>query len=142
MNRIEKREEIPKWLNKEQALRYIQKQGYKLSSSKLYKLSATDNIPCHRSGRNLYFFAEELDKWLNNQIEEEDKTSQNLSTQSIQLIIKSAQKRQEINNMNSNNIPMINHPYKTAKGLKRYVRDILKQVQQEETLKKIMRISI
>ena len=31
MNRIEKREEIPKWLNKEQALRYIQKQGYKLS---------------------------------------------------------------------------------------------------------------
>lgn len=93
MNRIEKREEIPKWLNKEQALRYIQKQGYKLSSSKFYKLSATDNIPCHRSGRNLYFFAEELDKWLNNQIEEEDKTSQNLSTQSIQLIIKSAQKR-------------------------------------------------
>lgn len=88
-----KREEIPKWLNKEQALKYIQKQGYKLSSSKLYKLSATDNIPCHRSGRNLYFFAEELDKWLNNQIEEEGKTSQNLSTQSIQLIIKSAQQR-------------------------------------------------
>ena len=93
INRIEKREEIPKWLNKEQALKYIQKQGYKLSSSKLYKLSATDNIPCHRSGRNLYFFAEELDKWLNNQIEEEGKTSQNLSTQSIQLIIKSAQQR-------------------------------------------------
>ena len=93
INRIEKREEIPKWLNKEQALKYIQKQGYKLSASKLYKLSATDNIPCHRSGRNLYFFAEELDKWLNNQIEEEGKTSQNLSTQSIQLIIKSAQQR-------------------------------------------------
>lgn len=93
INRIEKREEIPKWLNKEQALKYIQKQGYKLSLSKLYKLSATDNIPCHRSGRNLYFFAEELDKWLNNQIEEEGKTSQNLSTQSIQLIIKSAQQR-------------------------------------------------
>ena len=34
-----------------------------------------------------------LDKWLNNQIEEEGKTSQNLSTQSIQLIIKSAQQR-------------------------------------------------
>lgn len=30
INRIEKREEIPKWLNKEQALKYIQKQGYKL----------------------------------------------------------------------------------------------------------------
>ena len=85
MNRIEKREEIPKWLNKEQALKYIHKQGYKLSSSKLYKLSATDNIPCHRTGRNLYFFAEELDKWLSDQIEEK--------TQSIQLIIKSAQKR-------------------------------------------------
>jgi len=36
---------------------------------------------------------------------------------------------------------MINHPYKTAKGLKRYVRDILKQVQQEETLKKIIDVS-
>ena len=36
---------------------------------------------------------------------------------------------------------MINHPYKTAKGLKRYVRDILQQVQQEETLKKIIDIS-
>ena len=93
MNRIEKREEIPKWLNKEQALKYIHKQGYKLSSSKLYKLSATDNIPCHRTGRNLYFFAEELDKWLSDQIEEKKRMSQNLSTQSIQLIIKSAQKR-------------------------------------------------
>lgn len=31
INRIEKREEIPKWLNKEQALKYIQKQGYKLT---------------------------------------------------------------------------------------------------------------
>ena len=41
-------------------------------------------------------------------------------------------------NSNNNNIPMINHPYKTAKGLKRYVRDILQQVQQEETLKKII----
>ena len=44
-------------------------------------------------------------------------------------------------NSNNNNIPMINHPYKTAKGLKRYVRDILQQVQQEETLKKIIDIS-
>lgn len=32
INRIEKREEIPKWLNKEQALKYIQKQGYKLEN--------------------------------------------------------------------------------------------------------------
>ncbi len=38
--------------------------------------------------------------------------------------------------MSSNNIPMVNHPYKTAQGQKRYVRDILLQVQKEETLKK------
>ena len=42
--------------------------------------------------------------------------------------------------MSSNNIPMVNHPYKTAQGQKRYVRDILLQVQKEETLKKMIDI--
>lgn len=35
---------------------------------------------------------------------------------------------------------MVNHPYKTAQGQKRYVRDILLQVQKEETLKKMIDI--
>ena len=38
----------------------------------------------------------------------------------------------------NNNIQMPNHPFKTAQDVKRYVRDILLQVQQEETLKKII----
>lgn len=36
---------------------------------------------------------------------------------------------------------MVNHPYKTAKDQKRYVRDILLQVQQEETLQKMVDIT-
>ena len=41
----------------------------------------------------------------------------------------------------NNNIQMPNHPFKTAQDVKRYVRDILLQVQQEETLKKIIDIT-
>ncbi|WP_462360647.1 helix-turn-helix domain-containing protein [Paraprevotella clara] len=60
MTRIEKPEEIPKFMNKEQALKYIRKQGYEISSSKFYKMSAKDSIPCHRSGRKLYFFCRRI----------------------------------------------------------------------------------
>ena len=60
MARIEKPEEIPKFMNKEQALKYIRKQGYEISSSKFYKMSAKDSIPCHRSGRKLYFFCRRI----------------------------------------------------------------------------------
>ena len=41
----------------------------------------------------------------------------------------------------NNSIQMPNHPFKTAQDVKRYVRDILLQVQQEETLKKIIDIT-
>lgn len=93
MTRIEKPEEIPKFMNKEQALKYIRKQGYEISSSKFYKMSAKDSIPCHRSGRKLYFFAEELDGWIKKQFETESQTSRDFKSQSIQQIIKSAQKK-------------------------------------------------
>jgi hypothetical protein len=93
MARIEKPEEIPKFMNKEQALKYIRKQGYEISSSKFYKMSAKDSIPCHRSGRKLYFFAEELDGWIKKQFETESQTSRDFKSQSIQQIIKSAQKK-------------------------------------------------
>lgn len=89
MARIEKPEEIPKFMNKEQALKYIRKQGYEISSSKFYKMSAADSIPCHRSGRKLYFFAEELDGWIKQQFEAKSQTSRDFKSQSIQQIIKS-----------------------------------------------------
>lgn len=92
MARIEKPEEIPKFMNKEQALKYIRKQGYEISSSKFYKMSAADSMPCHRSGRKLYFFVEELDGWIKQQFEAKSQTSRDFKSQSIQQIIKSAQK--------------------------------------------------
>ena len=88
MARIEKPEEIPKFMNKEQALKYIRKQGYEISSSKFYKMSAADSIPCHRSGRKLYFFAEELDGWIKQQFETKSQTILNFKSQSIKQIIK------------------------------------------------------
>ena len=133
MARIEKPEEIPKFMNKEQALKYIRKQGYEISSSKFYKMSAADSIPCHRSGRKLYFFAEELDGWIKQQFETKSQTILNFKSQSIQIKIRIMKK--------NNNIQMPNHPFKTAQDVKRYVRDILLQVQQEETLKKIIDIT-
>lgn len=89
MARIEKPEEIPKFMNKEQALKYIRKQGYEISSSKFYKMSAKDSIPCYRSGRKLYFFAEELDGWIKQQFETKSQTIRNFKSQSIKQIIKS-----------------------------------------------------
>ena len=88
MARIEKPEEIPKFMNKEQALKYIRKQGYEISSSKFYKMAAADSIPCHRSGRKLYFFAEELDGWIKQQFETKSQTIRNFKSQSIKQIIK------------------------------------------------------
>ncbi len=90
-DKIEKSEEIPKWLNKEQALEYIQRQGYMISSSKFYKMSAQDTIPCHRSGNRLYFLIKELDEWLEKQID--NKKSKNIDFHSVQEIIKSAQNK-------------------------------------------------
>lgn len=90
-DKIEKPEEIPKWLNKEQALEYIQRQGYMISSSKFYKMSAQDTIPCHRSGNRLYFLIKELDEWLEKQID--NKKSKNIDFHSVQEIIKSAQNK-------------------------------------------------
>lgn len=93
--RIEKPEEIPKLLDKEQTLRYLHKMGYVISSSKLYKMTQVNEIPCHRSGRKLYFLPEELSEWLDNQIVERVQTDRNLSNQSIQIIIKSAQNKRK-----------------------------------------------
>ena len=82
--RIRNPEEIPKYLDINQALLYLGK-------SKLYKLTSGNNIPCHKSDNRIYFFPQELDSWLSSQIEKKSETSQNFSDQSKQFIIKTAQ---------------------------------------------------
>ena len=47
--RIRNPEEIPKYLDINQALLYLGKLGFLISRSKLYKLTSGNNIPCHKS---------------------------------------------------------------------------------------------
>jgi len=67
MQRIEKPEEIPKYLSLEQALLYLEKKGFLVSKSKLYKMTSGDIIPCHKNGNRIYFLPEELNDWLEKQ---------------------------------------------------------------------------
>lgn len=93
LQRIEKPEEIPKYLDVEQALLYLKKQGYSMSKSKLYKLTAQRNIPCHKSDGRVYFTSQELDNWVTSQIEDNDKNRQCLLSQSVQSTIKCINKK-------------------------------------------------
>ena len=90
--RIEKPEEIPKYLSLEQTLLYLEKKGFLVSKSKLYKMTSGDIIPCHKNGNRINFFPEELNDWLEKQFGTMGGTSQYLSDQkTINNIIKSAQ---------------------------------------------------
>ena len=66
--KIEKREEIPKYLNTENALAYLKNIGFSMSKSKLYKLTALKSIAVHKNGNNLLFLQKELEQWFESQI--------------------------------------------------------------------------
>ena len=66
--KIEKREEIPKYLNTENALAHLKNIGFSMSKSKLYKLTALKSIPVHKNGNNLLFLQKELEQWFESQI--------------------------------------------------------------------------
>ena len=66
--KIEKRDEIPKYLNTENALAYLKNIGFSMSKSKLYKLTALKSIPVHKNGNNLLFLQKELEQWFESQI--------------------------------------------------------------------------
>lgn len=54
-NQIEKPDNIPKYLNIDAAIRYLNKQGISISKSTLYKRSASGMIPTHKIENRLYF---------------------------------------------------------------------------------------
>lgn len=88
LKRIMKPEDVPKmFLNFDETLSNFLIQGYKMSKSRLYKLTSSNSIPYSKVGNKLLFCKEDLDQWLNNQIirNENDSLMTNLS------IIKSAQ---------------------------------------------------
>ena len=67
--KIEKREEIPKYMNTETALEYLRKTGLTISKSELYKLTASNSIPVYKEGNSLFFTQQELDKWCEENIQ-------------------------------------------------------------------------
>lgn len=90
--KIEKKEEIPKYFDKKQALRHMANSGIKISESKLYKMTSQNNIPYHKSGNKLYFMPEELDEWMNEQIIGKGEINKHFS---IQTIINKNQKKKK-----------------------------------------------
>ena len=63
-NHIEKPDNIPKYLNIDETVRYLNKQGISISKSTLYKRSASGLIPTHKIENRLYFNPVELLKIL------------------------------------------------------------------------------
>lgn len=59
-NQIEKPDNIPKYLNIDAAIRYLNKQGISISKSQIYKLSSRGEIPVIKIENRLYFNPIEL----------------------------------------------------------------------------------
>ena len=60
--RIKKPEEIPKYLSIKQAKLYLEKKGFLVSESELYKMTSESKILFYQSGNRNYFFPEEHEK--------------------------------------------------------------------------------
>ena len=73
--RIEKPEEIPKFMDKCGLLKYATSLGVAMSESKLYKMTSRKEIPVHKNGSRIYFLVEEIDKWLDEQIMEKESSA-------------------------------------------------------------------
>lgn len=66
--KIEKPEEIPKYLDLKKALTLMNGLGYPISRSTLYKMTSTSRIPHHKINSKLLFDAEELKEWCDDAI--------------------------------------------------------------------------
>lgn len=90
---IGKPEEIPKYLDVTRTLLYLEKRGISISRSKLYKMTAGNKVPYKKMDNKLYFFPEELDNWLSDQVRAKEKPSQSPLFISTQNIIKSSRNK-------------------------------------------------
>ena len=66
--RIKKTEEIPKYLFIKQAKLYLEKKGFLVSESELYKMTSESKILFYQSGNRNYFFPDEQEEWLQEQL--------------------------------------------------------------------------
>lgn len=60
LEKVSKPEQIPKFLNIDDAVAYLQSQGIRISKSTLYKRSALGLLPIHKIDNKIYFIPEEL----------------------------------------------------------------------------------
>ena len=90
---IGKPEEIPKYLDVTRTLLYLEKRGISISRSKLYKMTAGNKVPYKKMDNKLYFFPEELDNWLSDQVRAKEKPSQSPLFISTQNIIRSSRNK-------------------------------------------------
>lgn len=63
---IQKREEIPKYMDIDKTVAELRKQGIQISKSTLYKKSATGLIPVHKIDNKIYFILSELQNTITN----------------------------------------------------------------------------
>lgn len=73
--RIKKPEEIPKYLSIKQAKLYLEKKGFLVSESELYKMTSESKILFYQSGNRNYFFPDEQEEWLQEQLGMKSETS-------------------------------------------------------------------
>lgn len=72
----EKPRQFPDTCSMEQAIEFLAEHGYRLSKSKLYKLTSTRQIPFRYFGRRLVFSREELLAWVERQTVSGDNTAE------------------------------------------------------------------
>lgn len=77
---------IPQKLTFSKALVFLEGQGYVMSKSKLYKLTALNKIPCKKIGHRLIFDSDELINFCENHI-------QYSVVDGIEPVVKSAKKQ-------------------------------------------------
>lgn len=75
LNKDKKNEVTPRYLHLEKALSLLNERGYIMSKSKLYKLTSSNAIPNQKVGNKLVFCLEELEQWINNQINNKERTN-------------------------------------------------------------------
>ena len=77
--RIKKTEEIPKYLSIKQAKLYLEKKEFLVNESKLYKMTSESKILFYQSGNRNYFFPDEQEEWLQEQLGMKSETSRYLT---------------------------------------------------------------
>lgn len=60
--------DTPKYLDRKNAVKYLNECGYKMSTSTLYKLTGRNAIPHRKASGALIFSKTELDNWIKNNL--------------------------------------------------------------------------